>query len=200
MPRSPSFPSPFDAPALVARRGLSSLLTPDGELLDLPADEVRERLAQLPPPLLVHGPAALRALDLTPLSQPVPWFDLLDLFLFVCPATTVAPTPRGLAIALGLTPPETTTADLLPLLCETLLGKLRGKADTPEKKRLRSLLLPLTRAGWIWSGEVADAIGTASDPGSAHPYDAVRVWRRLPRWEETAPRPAPGSQPVSPQR
>ncbi|MFT9073768.1 hypothetical protein, partial [Gluconobacter potus] len=93
MPRAPTFLSPFDAPALVARRGLSSLLTPDGELLDLTAEETRERLTQLPPPLLVHGPAALRALDLSPLSQPVPWFDLLDLFLFVRPATTVAPTP-----------------------------------------------------------------------------------------------------------
>ncbi|MDI6651796.1 ATP-dependent DNA helicase [Gluconobacter japonicus] len=198
MPSAPSFPSPFDAPALIARRGLSSLLTPDGELLDLSAEEAREKLSQLPPPLLVHGPAALRALDLTPLSQPVPWFDLLDLFLFVLPATTVAPTPRGLAIALGLTPPETVTADLLPLLCENLLGRLRVKADTPEGARLRALLLPLTRAGWIWSGEVADAIGSASDPGSAHPFDAVRIWRRLPRWEETAPRPTPSSQPVSP--
>ncbi|MFT9198193.1 hypothetical protein, partial [Gluconobacter oxydans] len=70
MPRAPTFLSPFDAPALVARRGLSSLLTPDGELLDLTAEETRERLTQLPPPLLVHGPAALRALDLSPLSQP----------------------------------------------------------------------------------------------------------------------------------
>ncbi|GBQ92121.1 ATP-dependent DNA helicase [Gluconobacter albidus] len=198
MPSAPTFLSPFDAPALVARRGLSSLLTPDGELLDLTAEETRERLTQLPPPLLVHGPAALRALDLSPLSQPVPWFDLLDLFLFVRPATTVAPTPRGLALALGIEPPGTIGADLLPILCETLLDELRHKSETPEGTRLRALMVPLTRAGWAWSGEVTDILGTPRDTTGAHPYEAIRIWKRLPRWEETAPRPAPGSQPVSP--
>ncbi|WP_040507395.1 ATP-dependent DNA helicase [Gluconobacter morbifer] len=197
MPPSPSFLSPFDAPALVARRGQSSLLTPDGELLDLSAEETRQRLAQFPPPLLVHGPAALRALDLSPLSQPVPWFDLLDLFLFTCPATTVAPTPRGLALALGLTPPETISADLLPILCEAMLDRLRAMAETREGARLRALLAPLTRAGWAWSGEVAQAIGAPHEAGTGHPSEAIRIWKRLPKWEETAPRPAPGSQPVS---
>ncbi|MBS1061694.1 ATP-dependent DNA helicase [Gluconobacter wancherniae] len=192
-----SFRSPFDAPALIARRGLSSLLTPDGELLDLNPEDTRAILGQLPPPLLVHGPAALRTLELSPLSQPVPWFDLLDLFLFTHPAKPVAPTPRGLAIALGMRVEETVEADLLPLLCETMLAHLRNVADTNEGTKLRALLVPLGKAGWAWTGEVAEAIGTPADTVGAHPYEAVRVWKRLARWEDTAPRPAPGSHPVS---
>ncbi|QDH17589.1 ATP-dependent DNA helicase [Swingsia samuiensis] len=198
MPASPPFLSPFDAPALIARRGLSSILTPDGELLDLPAPQTRELLRSLPPPLLIHGPAALKALDLTPLSQPVPWFDLLDLFLFVRPAQTIAPTPRGLALALGLHPQKTITADFLPTLCEALLSELNTKKDAPEGNHLRSLLLPLQRSGWVWSDIISDVIGPPSTQGASHSYESLRIWKRLPRWEEEAPRPAPSSYPVSP--
>ncbi|TPW36736.1 ATP-dependent DNA helicase [Oecophyllibacter saccharovorans] len=87
-------------PALIARHGLSSLLTEDGELLELDGAATRTQLRTLPPPLLVHSPATLRLLDLPPEPQPVPCLDLLELFLFVHPARPVTPTPRGLARAL----------------------------------------------------------------------------------------------------
>ncbi|MFT8731368.1 MAG: hypothetical protein ABF752_05745, partial [Acetobacter fabarum] len=81
----PSFPSAYEAPALVPHQGRFSLLTEDGELLSLSAAEVRERLHAMPCPLVVHAPALARKLDLPPTGQPSPWLDLLELFTFVYP-------------------------------------------------------------------------------------------------------------------
>lgn len=193
----PTHLSPFDAPALIARRGHSSLLTPDGELLSLTVAETRTHLLSLSPPLLIHGPGAMRALGLPPHTQPVPWFDLLELFLFVHPACTVAPTPRGMALALNIVPPATIAADFLPRLCEILLDQLHAKAQTQEGHALRALLAPLTRSGWVWSHEVSHVLGAATS-ASGHPNDAIRIWRRLPKWEDEAQRPPPSAHPVDP--
>ena len=92
---SPSIALP-DAPSVVAGHGRAAILTPDGELLLLPAGEAAALLRTLPPPILVHAPATFRRLGM----RPGPAFDLLDLFAFVRPARAAAPTPRGLAMAL----------------------------------------------------------------------------------------------------
>ncbi|MBD0271438.1 MAG: hypothetical protein ICV73_05865, partial [Acetobacteraceae bacterium] len=102
-----------EAPALVAGYGRGTLLTPDGELLALSAAELHRALRDLPPPLLVHGPATARRLDLPRFDDA---FDLLELFAFCLPAHAAAPTPRGLAVALDLEPPrdDAAAAALLP--------------------------------------------------------------------------------------
>ena len=92
---TPSIALP-DAPSVVAGHHRAAILTPDGEVLVLPIADAAELLREMPPPLLVHAPATFRRLGL----RPVPAFDLLDLFAFVRPAYTAAPTPRGLALAL----------------------------------------------------------------------------------------------------
>ena len=79
-----------EAPALVAGFGRGALLTPDGELLTLPAAEIGRRLRDMAPPLLVHGPATWKRLGL----PPGPACDLLELFAFCRPAQPAAPTPR----------------------------------------------------------------------------------------------------------
>src|SRR5262245_40080313 len=91
-----------DAPSVVAGHGRAAMLTADGELTVLSSAEMAARLRSLPPPLLVHAPATLRRLGL----RDSPAFDLLDLFAFVLPARTAAPTPRGLAQALDFDPPH----------------------------------------------------------------------------------------------
>ena len=92
---SPSIALP-DAPSVVAGHGRAAILTPDGELLLLPTAEAAALLRTLAPPILVHAPATFRRLGM----RPGPAFDLLDLFAFVRPAHTAAPTPRGLSMAL----------------------------------------------------------------------------------------------------
>ncbi|MCX5613961.1 ATP-dependent DNA helicase [Bombella sp. TMW 2.2558] len=198
------FHSFFDAPALIARHGLSSLITPDGEMLDLPLEELRSTLRQLPPPLLIHGPATLRLLDLPPEPPPAPWLDLLELFLLIHPARNVTPTARGLALELGLIAPEDTQplqADSLYEIAQKLLDDLPSRP--PHHLATIRLLLPsLKQAGWSWHDIVTQALPPSPDttpPNRAQEIDALKIWKRLPQWEERAPRPQAASQPVDPQ-
>src|SRR5436305_236078 len=90
-----------EAPALVAGHDRACILTPDGELLVLGAEEAARHLRGLPPPLLIHAPATLRRLGIRALAT----FDLLELFAFVLPARPATPTTRGLCLALDLDTP-----------------------------------------------------------------------------------------------
>ena len=122
-PQAPRLLLP-DAPALVAGAGRATLLTPEGELLE-PAlgAALSQALSRLPPPLLVHAPATARRLDLPRFLDA---FDLLELFAFCLPARLAAPTPRGLAVALGLAVPrdDAAAAALLPEIATVLLRAL----------------------------------------------------------------------------
>ncbi|UMM64675.1 ATP-dependent DNA helicase [Aristophania vespae] len=206
---SETFLSPFDLPALIAKPGVSSFVTPDGEMLRLPNHELRPILKDYPPPLLVHGPETLRLLDLPPETQPVPWLDLLELFLFIHPAQSLTPTPRGLSLALGLLKEEENPhleANVLYNITHHLLSQLSEYGTDPLlHKNLTLALAPLSKAGWSWAETVKLALNVHSDEAenlSSHkiePYfgDVLKIWQRLPQWEEEAPRPPPGSQSVS---
>ncbi|MFS3135294.1 ATP-dependent DNA helicase [Gluconacetobacter sacchari] len=193
-------PSPDLPPALVARHGTCSLLTPDGELLALPGDEAARLLRDMPPPLVVHAPLTARRLGLSPPPQPTPWLDLLELFLFAMPGRTVPPTARGLALALELDEAHigAAEADLLPELAEILLDHIAARRPTPAGEEMTALAVRMNHAGWAWGPSVLAALAApARLPAEVlQPGDAIRVWRRLPKWEETAPRPAPSSLPV----
>ena len=89
------------APVLLAGFREVLWLGPDGEIEALSAAEARARV-ETETPMLCHGPATARRLD----TSAFPALDLLELFAFVCPARFCVPTPRGLAVALGLPPPR----------------------------------------------------------------------------------------------
>jgi ATP-dependent DNA helicase DinG len=117
-----------DAPAVVAGHRHAAILTSDGEFLLLPTGEAARRLNSLPPPLVVHAPATFRRLDL----RPGPAYDLLELFAFVLPARSAAPTPRGLAAALDHELVRTgleAEAAYLPDVATTLLNRLSQGRD-----------------------------------------------------------------------
>ncbi|MCQ8277253.1 ATP-dependent DNA helicase [Acetobacteraceae bacterium KSS8] len=192
-------PPPDAVPALIAGHGRVSLLTPDGELLDLARAEAAALLHDMPPPLVVHGPSNARRLGL----RALPCFDLLELFAFVHPAMPAAPTPLGLALALGFerAADRTIDASLLPALADRMLDRAASLAHTPAGAEIGALAARMHQAGWIWGGAVCDAMGVGATipPERMQPAEAMRIWRRLPKWEEVAPRPAPGQHPVSPQ-
>ncbi|MCQ8240453.1 helicase C-terminal domain-containing protein [Rhizosaccharibacter radicis] len=178
--------------ALVAGHGRVSLLTPDGELIEPAPGDALRLLRTLPPPLVVHAPATARRLGVPSL----PALDLLELFCFVMPARLAAPTPRGLAIALGL--PEERIGDagaaLLPDLAARLLDRAASLTRTAAGAEMRASLPRMAAAGWSWAPALGWALRDA-DPGNSN--EALRIWRRLPKWEEAPPRPPPGSLPVS---
>ncbi len=193
MPKRPPAILLPDAPAVVAGHGRAALLTTDGELLRLPADECAHLLRAAPPPLLAHAPATLRRLGL----PPQPCLDLLELFAFVLPARPVAPTPRGLAMALDLDLPATQedAAALLPDLAAALLRHLAAGRDLALNATAAGLAATMGRGGWPWAASVLAALG---QPDAKPSPDALRAWRRLPEWEERAPQPPAGSLPVRP--
>ena len=180
-----------DAPCVVAGHGRAAILTRDGELLTLPAAEAAALLRTEPPPLLVHAPATLRRLDL----RDTPALDLLELFAFAQPARPAPPTPRGLALALDLPPPDTLedAAALLPAIAETLLAQLRAGASLSRNKHAAGLAALMGAAGWAWSRPVLAAL---NDPAARPGSRGLRVWEDLPKWEEEAPPPPPASHPV----
>ena len=187
MPRPSLIPN---APAVVAGYGRAALLSTDGELLTLAPAEVAAALHGSIP-LLVHAPATLRRLGLA--RQPC--LDLLELFAFAMPARPVTPTPRGLAHALDLEPPGgmEDAAASLPDIAAALLGYLLAGRDLPRNKDAAGLAAHMGQAGWPWAALVLAALGKPKAKPSA---DALRVWRRLPEWEEQAPPPPPGALPV----
>jgi ATP-dependent DNA helicase DinG len=181
-----------DAPAIVAGHGRAAIFTPDGELLLLPAAEAVERLREMPPPILVHAPATFRRLNL----RPGPAFDLLELFAFVLPARSAAPTPRGLALALDFDPPQRgleAEASLLPELVAALLNHLSLGRDTTLNRDAASLAARMGKAGWGWAPYVMAALDRVDAPPSSEP---LKVWKRLPEWEDAAPLPPPSAHPV----
>ncbi len=184
-----------DGPALVAWVGRAAILTADGEMLELAPAEAARHLASSAPPLLVHAPASFRRLGIAAL----PALDLLELFAFVRPASPVAPTPRGLALALDMELRSARIDDavaLLPDLAQALLARLAAGRDLPVNRDAAGLAAQMGRGGWGWAPYVLHALGQAKAVPSPQ---ALQVWRRLPEWEDTAARPPPGSQPVSPE-
>ncbi len=181
------------APAVVAGAARAAILTVDGEMLSLPAAAVgRELRGQVP--LLVHAPATLRRLDL----GPVPALDLLELFAFVLPARSAAPTPRGLALALDMDPPAPgleNAAAALPDIAATLLSRLIQLRGAPVAKPLSELAARMGSGGWGWTEAVLAALGL---PGAVASDEPLRVWKRLPEWEELPPAPPPSALGVTP--
>jgi ATP-dependent DNA helicase DinG len=174
------------SPSLVASAGNGIILTPDGELLSMPAEEAAAALRALPMPLVVHAPATFRRLGL---RTPPPALDLLELFAFVHPARLAAPTPRGLALALNLAPPKSLedAATLLPDIADVLLAHLRAARDVPMNAHAAGIAARMGRARWPWAKPVMEALGSAEQS-----LDGFKPWRRLPEWEDLAP-PTPAS-------
>ncbi len=182
-----------DAPSVVAGHGRAAIFTIDGELLLLPAQEAAARLRSMPPPLLIHAPATFRRLGL----HGMPAFDLLELFAFVLPARPAAPTPRGLALVLDFEPPHgglEAEAALLPELAAALLHRLAQGRDIALNRDAAGLAARMGQVGWGWAPFVTAALGK---PDAAPSTEALRVWKRLPEWEDTAPLPPPSSHPIA---
>ncbi|HSU06574.1 MAG TPA: ATP-dependent DNA helicase [Acetobacteraceae bacterium] len=182
-----------DAPALVAGHGCAALLTTDGEILTLTAAQLAQRLAALGPPLLIHAPSTFRRIGL----RPARCLDLLELFAFALPARTAAPTPRGLCLALDLDPPTAglqAEVAVLPDIAGFLLRRLAAGRDLPINQDAAALAARMGQAGWGWAPFVMAALGR---PDAVPSSEALKVWKRLPEWEDAAPLPPPSAHPIA---
>jgi len=179
-------------------------LTPEGEIDTLDRDNATDRLMADVRPYVCHARALARRLDI----RPFPALDVLELYAFVRPARFCLPTPRGLAAALDLPMPAgpEDEAALLPRAAEVLLGELRSAArdggdSVDTAKRLGDIARAMARGGWPWGDAALAAMNVPADLGreaSKDTLSGLKVWRRIPEWEEGAPEPPPGNMPVEP--
>lgn len=177
--------------ALVANHARAVLLDTDGVLTPLkPGTVARQIGANIP--LCIHTPATLKKLD----NPAIALLDLLELFAFICPAQSVAPTPAGLARALEIPVPTSleSAAQALPEMAQILLARLKAGKNTPANRDAAGLAARMGAHGWGWAPYILEALeaeGTRAD------NMAMRLWKRLPKWEEVAPRPPPANFPIS---
>jgi len=133
------------------------------------------------PLLMLNAPLVASRLGYPDLSG----LDLLELYAFIHPARFVVPTPRGLAVALGLAAPSG-DADV-PLLLQQAAEALLATAaapDWPEREGAWSALQSMVKLRWPWATLLSGRI--------ARPERAERwLFTRLPEWEETGERPQP---------
>lgn len=179
-------------PALAAGHGRAVLLDTAGVITTLrPGSVARQVGASIP--LCIHTPATLKRLG----NPAIQLLDLLELFAFVHPAQSLAPTPAGLARALELPAPASleSAAQALPEMATLLLSRLQAGKDTPFNRDAAGLAARMGQSGWGWAPYVLAALG---QPDARPDGMAMRLWKRLPKWEEVAPRPAPSSYPVTP--
>jgi ATP-dependent DNA helicase DinG len=176
-------------PALVLRAAGAVWLNPEGDVETLTRDEVVRRLEAGAAPMLCHGKSVGRRL-----GQAIAGHDVLELLALVRPASFAAPTPRGLALALDLDPPETAEGEAAMLFAAARSLLIEVAEDrAPETASVAKVM---AAAGWSWGPAVLAALGV--DAAERAHTAALEVWRRLPEWSEHAPPPPPGSEPVDP--
>lgn len=184
-----------DAPALAVGGRGAVVVTPDGEIEDLSLEQAARMVRQYPP-ILCHRPSVGARLKVDSFNA----FDLLELYAFVRPARFCLPTLRGLAEALDLPLPESLEdqAQTAVDAAYRLLGELVDMAGGEPKALtdLRGIAWQMARGGWSWGTGVLAALGVADGGRGA---GALRVWERLPEWQEQAPEPPAGNVPVEPE-
>ena len=183
-------------PAIVAGTGGAALCGADGTLEELTRSAAAERF-KTEPHLVCHAGFTARRLGLSEVGRRAtglpPHADVAELYAFVRPARPIIPSPAGLARGLGLDVPKT-LEDAVVVVAEAARRLLQEIAGFSERERdeCRSLAAMAGRSGWPWAKAIEAAVGAA-----AQRMSAFETWKRLPEWEERAPRGEPGSQPVA---
>ena len=168
-------------PALIATHAGVWIAVPGAAPEAVSRGEAIRRIADTPH-LMLNAPVVASRLGLGEL-----WgLDLLELFAFIHPARFAVPTPGGLAMALGIDPPAADSdAGFLHRAATALL-------DTADDSRWSArhgawnILQILTRQRWPWAPHLARRIRKPERPERS-------VFTALPKWEDTAARPAPHS-------
>ncbi len=182
-----------EVPVLVSRARHGVLIHPDGEAREVTAANAKSVLEG--PVILCHSRATPARLGL----KPAPCFDVLELFAFVKPAVFCLPTVKGVAAALDLRTPETLEDEALTLIevARALLQELI-ETDETSARPARGIAFALDKAGWSWGPSALAALGR-DDKTEGIGLSALRVWSRLSPFEDLAPPPPPGNDPVSPE-
>jgi ATP-dependent DNA helicase DinG len=176
--------------------GPRAALFDGAEMRALRPPEARHAFGGGKPVIVCHASVTARRLDLPPPPRSIDLLDALELFAFVRPATFCAPSPAGLAQALGLPEPKgvAAQAQTLRAAAAELLREL-AQAPKPSREEALALAETMSRQLWAWAPYALAAL-------QSQPIDrpwrgsGLEVWSRLSEWEDSAPTGEPGSKPV----
>ncbi|MDP2763374.1 MAG: ATP-dependent DNA helicase, partial [Brevundimonas sp.] len=149
------------------------------------------------PVMVAHASLTARRLGIVPPARSTDLLDVLELFAFVRPARFCAPSPSGLALAMGMSEPRGAEAQAQALM-DAASGLLKELADSayPDREAAFTLAETLGRAGWSWAWRVSGALQHQPLRERQHRGSSLDAWSRLPEWEDEAPRGEAGSAPV----
>ena len=149
------------------------------------------------PVMVAHASLTARRLGIAPPARSADLLDVLELFAFARPARFCAPSPSGLALAMGMSEPKGAEAQA-EALRRAADGLLRELADPayPDREAAFTLAETLGRAGWAWAWRVTGALQHQPVRDRNHRGSGLDVWSRLPEWEDEGPRGEAGSAPV----
>ena len=187
-----SLPSLSELPALYPDGQMMALMTSEGELVHFISGAPPDELASTA--VLVCHRLWTQARLGTELSY---YLDILELYAFVRPARFCLPTAAGLARQLGLRQPHSAAQNLMTLgmSAQMLLDELSA---LPQSRRtaLAGIAEMMRRGGWLWAGEVLQALG--APPSSDGPPDgrAAHIWAHLDETAEIPPRAMAGQSAV----
>lgn len=171
---------PLAYPALHASHAGIWISTADGVVKPVGRGEAIARATETPM-ILLNAPLIGERLGYPEISG----LDLLELFAFIHPAKFMVPTPKGLATAIGLEPPDDDqgAAQMLHRAASELLSHLE-RPDWFEREGAWASAASLSRLRWPW--------GQVLETRIAKPAQAERwLFSKLPEWQETSARPAP---------
>lgn len=167
-----------------------TVLDADGAFETLSHDAASELLSRVPH-ILANRVVAAKRLGLPALRA----YDVLELFAFIRPARYCLPTVGGLAAARTLTPPLEDPEDACIALQAIAARLLEDPAAQTYRYRAGAakVAMMMARAGWPWGPLVLRAVETFRDDSRD---DGLSVWHALSDWEDGAPPPPPGDDPV----
>ncbi|GAA0651503.1 ATP-dependent DNA helicase DinG [Brevundimonas lenta] len=149
------------------------------------------------PVMVAHASLTARRLGIAPPPRSAEMLDVLELFAFVRPARFCAPSPSGLALAMGQAEPKGAEAQATALrVAATALLKELADPAYPNREDAFTLNETLARAGWSWAWRVSGALQHQPLRERQHRGSGLDVWSRLAEWEDEAPRGEAGSAPV----
>jgi len=182
------------APILVLGVVEGAWLSVDGESERLDHDAILRRIKKDARPIVCHAPALAQRLG----GERFLCHDILELYAFARPARFCVPTPRGLAAACGLEAPVDLEDQALALrrVAIALLKTLREADPGPSGRRVA---WTMARNGWLWGPSVVAALGEEGETeGMRATTSGLDAWKSVPEWEDEAPPPPAGTDPVEP--
>jgi ATP-dependent DNA helicase DinG len=180
-------------PVVVVAARHAQFLSPDGEFERLELEDAATRVSRTPH-LMVNRVMAARRLGLPPIRA----FDALELYAFVRPARYCLPTIHGLVAALHLDAPTESEEDqclAVQAVARRLLQDMEAQTYAYRAGGAKVAMM-MARAGWPWGPHALKAIQFYADNSRE---DGLTVWASLAEWEDGAPPPPPGDEPVEPQ-